>query len=56
MSNFPDSPKGWTPSSAKEIAESQQLTLMPDHWNIVEVLQGDFKTHDKIKQRLIVVS
>lgn len=47
MSNFPNSPKGWTPSSAKEIAEAQQLTLTPDHWNIVEVLQGYFKTRDK---------
>ncbi|MCK5917233.1 MAG: TusE/DsrC/DsvC family sulfur relay protein [Cocleimonas sp.] len=47
MSNFPDSPKGWAPSNAEEVAASQQLTLTPDHWNIVEALQGYFKTHDK---------
>jgi tRNA 2-thiouridine synthesizing protein E len=47
MNNFPDAPKGWTPSNAEDIAKSQQLTLTPDHWNIVEALQGYFKTHSK---------
>lgn len=38
---------GWTPSTAKAIAKGQQLSLKPEHWDIVDALQSYFKTHDK---------
>jgi tRNA 2-thiouridine synthesizing protein E len=47
MSNFPNAPQGWTPSAAEEIAKGEQLSLRQEHWDVVNALQGYFKTHDK---------
>jgi tRNA 2-thiouridine synthesizing protein E len=47
MSDFPNAPQGWTPSAAEEIAKLDELVLESEHWDIVDALQGYFKTHDK---------
>ena len=47
MSNFPNAPLGWTPSSAEKTAKQQQLSLKQQHWDVVDALQNYFKTHDK---------
>jgi tRNA 2-thiouridine synthesizing protein E len=47
MSNFPNAPQGWSPSSAEKTAKHQKIALKKEHWDVVSALQSYFKTHDK---------
>lgn len=43
---FPHAPAQWTPETAVEIAQQEQLTLGDDHWAVVRGLQEFFARHE----------
>ena len=47
MSQFPNAPQGWDTSVAESVAKQQNIELKSDHWDVIQALQGYFKSHDK---------
>lgn len=42
---FPNTPADWTPSFAREVAEKENLTLTPAHWEVLRELQSYYAAH-----------
>ncbi len=51
MTKFPNAPHNWDPSDAENIAKQEGITLNSDVWDLINALQGYFKTHDKDKRK-----
>jgi len=47
MNKFPHAPVGWEPADAEQIASQQNISLNDDIWDLIDALQGYFKSHDK---------
>lgn len=51
--SFRDAPDGWTQANARALAAEAGLTLTPDHWEVVRVLQGCYKDEALPRIRLL---
>ncbi len=47
MGTFKNAPSNWNPENAETIAKQQNISLTTDHWDLIDALQGYFKSHDK---------
>ena len=44
--NFPHAPSDWTPESAEQIAQSEDLVLTDIHWEVIRALQEFYARHE----------
>ncbi len=45
--DFPHAPRGWTRTTAEQLAADEGLKLTADHWEAVRALQEYFARHDE---------
>ncbi len=50
---FPHAPEGWSQAVAERIAESENLALTDDHWQVIRALQRIFDRDPEVSVRTI---
>ena len=53
-SGFPHAPVDWSPSQAEDAADSEDLTLTPEHWEALRALQAYYASTDTPRTRELV--
>lgn len=49
--DFPYAPEDWSRGRAERVATQEQVKLFPEHWALIQALQGYFATHARVNAR-----
>ena len=48
---YPNAPDDWSPETAQQYAESENLELTDDHWEEIAALQEYYARHERVNLR-----